>query len=880
MVPLTLRTRLLVFICLIVASLVGLALLVTRSYVESQVRRQLEEELHLASAVFAELLVERTRWLRSTSQVVAEDPRFSATLDIPAADFDSHARTVKPVAAEFQGILDSDLLVTTDRHGRVLAHLVVERAPLPSASAPAVRSTPGQDLSLLSPVATAIRGEEYAGLFAAGGQLYHMVGVPVWSQDELVGALITGFLMGDRQARRLQQMMHGEVSFLYGEELMGSSWDGEARAELQRGLRDGVPEVGKPFFVQLGGETFVSVAGVFDPAATLGGAGLNPAAAPGRAVYVIQLSLDQALEFVGLLERALMGIGLGVLLVAVVISFIGARRLTQPVEALKEGTQRLAAGELEHRLSVKRRDEFGRLAESFNEMAAALASSTQALAASERAYRDLFDNANDLVFTADLEMVLTSANRAAQQFFGRDAQDLVGTSLYSLLATEDAERLRVQEQLAVGGAPRPSFEAAFVGSSGNTSTFEVVSRWLTEASAAVGIHAIARDVTDRRERELATVRFREQLHQAEKLRALGEMAAGVAHNFNNLLTVILMNAELLALREDASAAVREEAERIVESARSCSAIVRRIQTFGRPTDPERVETVDLSEVVREVVDMTTPKWKTEPERRGCSVHIETDLADIPPIETQGSAWHEILSNLIFNAVDAMPEGGLILISTRHAAGQVELAVADTGTGMDEETRRRVFEPFFTTKDAERGTGLGLSTVWGLVRGMAGQVRIETQPGAGTTFAIGVPAAATGESAGESLVASQNSQQLDILVVDDEPRVLELLQPLLAQHRVECLSSGLAAQERIRAHDYDVVLTDWVMAEVSGLELIQEIKQRSPTTTTVLMTGWQFRDNADQHADVDLLLSKPFESEDVARIMDEAAGLAHGRVPGA
>lgn len=126
-----------------------------------------------------------------------------------------------------------------------------------------------------------------------------------------------------------------------------------------------------------------------------------------------------------------------------------------------------------------------------------------------------------------------------------------------------------------------------------------------------------------------------------------------------------MNAELLALREDVSAAVQEKAERIVESARSCSAIVRRIQTFGRPTDPDRTEQVDLSKMIGEVVDMTTPKWKTEPERQSHSVDIRTDLADIPPIETPGLAWQEILSNPIFNAVDAMPDGGTITVATRY-----------------------------------------------------------------------------------------------------------------------------------------------------------------------------------------------------------------------
>ncbi|MDP7448055.1 MAG: histidine kinase dimerization/phospho-acceptor domain-containing protein, partial [Candidatus Latescibacteria bacterium] len=219
---------------------------------------------------------------------------------------------------------------------------------------------------------------------------------------------------------------------------------------------------------------------------------------------------------------------------------------------------------------------------------------------------------------------------------------------------------------------------------------EVVSRWIVEAGAPVGIHAIGRDITQRREREQATIRFREQLAQAEKLRALGEMAAGVAHNFNNLLTVVVGNAELISLHEDVPEPIRQDTLRILESARRCSAIVRRIQTFGRPIDMADVDHVDLCQVVTDIVDITSPKWRTEPQLSGRHVEVELDLQPVPPILSQGSAWEEILSNLIFNAVDAMPEGGTISLSTRldGDGDTASIRVADTGTGMDEETHLR------------------------------------------------------------------------------------------------------------------------------------------------------------------------------------------------
>jgi signal transduction histidine kinase len=228
------------------------------------------------------------------------------------------------------------------------------------------------------------------------------------------------------------------------------------------------------------------------------------------------------------------------------------------------------------------------------------------------------------------------------------------------------------------------------------------------------------------------------------------MAAEVAHSFNNLLTVVVGNAELISLHEDVPEPIRQDTQRILESARRCSAIVRRIQTFGRPIDMADINHVDLCQVARDIVDMTSPKWRTGPELAGRTVSVELDLEPVPPIISQGSAWEALLSNLIFNAVDSMPEGGVITLSTRLDGDPnnktVTIRVTDTGTGMDEETRRRIFEPFFSTKQETAGTGLGLRTVWGLVSTLGGTVTIDSTPGLGTTFTMQIPVA-VGDSCG-------------------------------------------------------------------------------------------------------------------------------------
>ena len=597
-------------------------------------------------------------------------------------------------------------------------------------------------------------------------------------------------MIDDTLAANLGEMMDSlHVSFVHDGRVVASTWEESERRELQHWVRSGL-QADHPVEMMIAAETYLSLAGEFTPArlSRRGGGNADRLPDPGG-YYIIQLSSDRALEFLDELERVLLLIGLGVMVVGGLLSFLGARRITKPILALVDGTERLAAGDLEHRLDVKTRSEIGQLARSFNDMVGALSHSRLALEESERAYRDLFDNAQDLVFATDLDMQITSVNKAGLQSLGYGADEVVGRSMYSLLAPADAGRVQQQEELATAGERRPAFEASFVRSDGSRETFEFVSRWIVENGVTTGVHAIGRDISERREREQATLRFREQLHQAEKLRALGEMAAGVAHNFNNLLTVVLGNAELIDMHEDLPPALKADTARILESARRCSAIVRRIQTFGRPIDTEHRGQVDLSEVVRETVDLTSPKWKTEPAMAGHPVTIDTDLGDVPMIDSQGSAWEEILSNLIFNAVDAMPSGGTITISTRHVGGEIVLAIADAGTGMDEETRRRIFEPFFTTKSAEQGTGLGLSTVWGLAQTMGARVGVESLPGEGTTFTIRVPVASEMDTAEVELapnlsVGSGGGESLRLLVVDDEPRILEILPPLLAPHRVE------------------------------------------------------------------------------------------------
>ena len=969
---LSLRGKMLIFTFGIVAVLMGLSLAVIHRFVAGQVQDRVGGELEKTQSVFRTFMQERALWLRSQCEVVAEDPRFTALLDIQAPDLDTQSRTVLREARRFQNIIGSDLFLVTNRDGRVLARLEVSASPggelngLPTL-APALKGTAaagrwqaeerdygvatvpiregeavvgtvsigftgavdagpfledlaavaegasfrpllsgdregvaelardflgrfgcdlaaitdgrggtmglalravgsGEDLSGSPTIQEALGGGGTMGLQVDRGRIVQVVALPVWSQDEIVGVLSTGFGIDDRVARNLKAMMHSEVSFALDGRVVASTWPEEVRQVLARELfAPESPFVDRtdPFDVTVGRETYLSLLSRMED--LRGGA---------RGFYLIQFSLDQAIGFLTTIERVLLVIGGGVLLAAALISFLGVARMTRPITALVEGTRRLAAGQLVgDRIPVDSRDEIGELAESFNDMAEALTRSRDALAESERSYRDLFDNAQDIVYTTDLDMRLTSLNKAALELWSYSSEELLGKSFYDLLSPEDAQRLRETDRLHPPGTPRPVVEVGIVGKEGKRAGLEVVSRWIMEGGKPVGLHGIGRDVTERKEREAAMNRFREQLHEAEKLRALGEMAAGIAHNFNNLLTGVVGYAELMKLSGDIPDHVLENAKKIVESGQRCSAIVRRIQTFGRPTDVTQVEPVDLNRVIRDTVEITRPKWKSAPEREGRTVRIALELGDIPSIQSSGSAWEEILSNLIFNAVDAMPEGGTLTLGTRQEEGQIVVTVSDTGTGMDEETRRRVFEPFFTTKDPDRGTGLGLSTVWGLVQGQGGQVDIESAPGEGTTFTTRVPAAPASEGDAEEEGGVETLSGLRILAIDDDLSVREFLPRLLPGHEVDTAADGMEGLEKFHQGHYDLVVCDWVMTGMSGLEVAEQIKQRAPQTAVVLMTGWEFKGTAvDQSSAIDLIFPKPFDAEKLNRALSEAVRL--------
>ena len=361
--------------------------------------------------------------------------------------------------------------------------------------------------------------------------------------------------------------------------------------------------------------------------------------------------------------------------------------------------------------------------------------------------------------------------------------------------------------------------------------------------------------------------------QQERLRALGQMASGIAHDINNAISPVSLYTEsLLETEPNLSERTRSSLEVVKRAIDDVSATVARMREFYRQREPQMsLSPVDLNQLAQQVIDLTRARWSDMPQQRGIVIDLETAFeASLPPVMGVDSEIREALTNLVFNAVDAMPEGGTLTLRTSSeptvagAPRQVRIEVGDSGVGMNEDTRRRCLEPFFTTK-GERGTGLGLAMVYGAIERHSAHIEIDTAPGRGTTmrllFALPDNTVDASHAAGLAhVLAPQN-----ILAVDDDPLVLRALRSALegdghtvatadgGQNGIDVFHAALA-----RGQPFGIVITDLGMPYVDGRKVAAAIKGLAPATPIILLTGWGQRIVAegDLPIHVDRVLAKP------------------------
>ena len=375
--------------------------------------------------------------------------------------------------------------------------------------------------------------------------------------------------------------------------------------------------------------------------------------------------------------------------------------------------------------------------------------------------------------------------------------------------------------------------------------------------------AFAAVTRERDEQRAALHQMQERLGLASRFQAYGEMASGVAHDCNNALTTILGLSDWLVHELPDGAPHRSEIETIRTAALDAASIVRRLQVFGRVTpnlarqDPQ--ELVDLGDTARVVADLVRPRCQEMALRTGRPYEVAVDAAVGPTVLASAAEIRELLVNLAFNGLDAMPEGGVIRIAVRLDHDRPAVAVTDGGTGVPEDIKARIFEPFFSTKGL-KGSGLGLSVCAGIAKRHRATLTVSDAPGGGSTFVLAFPstdqAAAPAPAAGAASPVTA-IRPLDVLVVDDEPDVCESLAAMTAAlgHQVTQAPGGRIALAEAAAHPFDVVVTDLGMPGMSGLELAQRIAARS-STPVIMVTAWGIDFGAQPPAGVSMVVPKP------------------------
>jgi len=373
-----------------------------------------------------------------------------------------------------------------------------------------------------------------------------------------------------------------------------------------------------------------------------------------------------------------------------------------------------------------------------------------------------------------------------------------------------------------------------------------------------------------RTRELREMQ--QQVVAQERLHAFGEMAGGIVHDFNNALMSVIGYSEMLLNDEDMlrdPKTVREFLQIMNTAGQDASHVINRLRDFYRPREVTDVfSRIDLNEIVEQAVPLTQPKWKGQALAEGRAITVALDLARMPAISGNSAELREVATNLIFNAVDAMPAGGTITLRTSTEEGRAVLEVTDTGAGMTEEVRARCLEPFFSTK-GEKGTGLGLSMVFGIIKRHEGSVEIESLLGHGTTFRIRLPAMAEGLNAEDEEV-TKIDRPLHVLVVDDEPVTRRVLAGYLTADG-HSVVTAVNAEQALSCFDeaaFDLLITDYAMPGSNGVELAATFRAKHATRPVILVTGFAAGSMGEYEdpVGIDFVMRKPVTRRELQRAM--------------
>ena len=481
---------------------------------------------------------------------------------------------------------------------------------------------------------------------------------------------------------------------------------------------------------------------------------------------------------------------------------------------------------------------------------------------------NILESARESIYAVDPDGNFKWCNTATLKGLGFQRNDFIGRPLLDMVYEADRELVREKLAAALTGAPQ-TYEMRYFSYDGRLRHARVDNSPLVVEGKTTGVLGIARDITEQKEE-------RERAARADKLRALGQLASGVAHDFNNSLAAILGRAQLLRRQVNDPALVRN-LDIIQTAAEDAAATVRRIQTFARKSPVKEFEMVDVASLLNDAIEITRTRWENEARLRGLEYEVRLEAEAGQNTLGSASELREVFVNVIVNAVDAMPRGGKLAITSRRSNNRLQLQFIDNGMGMPDDVRQKIFEPFFSTKGAH-GTGLGLSVSYSIMERHEGSISVDSQPGGGTTFTIDLPAVMPESSNADAPAAGDETPRLRILVVDDEAPVRETLAEMLVavNHNVELAGSGQEAVQKMRQGSFDFVFTDLAMPEMDGWETARLIRQDWPNVRIILVTGYGPTTAPPEGEEdlVDAIIGKPFDFAQVGSTLNSLARQLH------
>lgn len=481
---------------------------------------------------------------------------------------------------------------------------------------------------------------------------------------------------------------------------------------------------------------------------------------------------------------------------------------------------------------------------------------------------NILESARESIYAVDMDGRFKWCNSATLNALGLKREQFIGRHLLDLVYETDREAIGAKLSSALQGEAQ-TYEMRYLSADGRLRYARVDNSPLVVEGRTTGVLGIARDITEQKEE-------RERAARADKLRALGQLASGVAHDFNNSLAAILGRAQLLRRQVKDDALVRN-LDIIQTAAEDAAATVRRIQTFARKSPAKEFEVLDVASLLNDAVEITRTRWYNEARLRGLDYKVTLNAEAGQYTFGSASELREVFVNLIVNAVDAMPNGGKIEIRSALNGDRLRLQFEDNGTGMPEDVRQKIFDPFFSTKGAH-GTGLGLSVSYSIIERHEGLISVTSEVGGGTTFTIDLPAHEVKIEVAAESDANAETPSLSILVIDDEVAVRETLAEMLEVmgHKVVLADSGQAALQTLARTDCDLVFTDLAMPEMDGWETSRAIRKRWAGMKVVLVTGYgtgTTPPNGEENL-VNGIIGKPFDFSQISETITNL--LASGR----